>query len=234
MASTAARIWHAVNVLITGASLIAQTWLVLIGSVDVNSGASTAGLPLSSRLVNLFSFFTIQSNILVLVAAIRLLIDPDLGRGRGNGAWWQVIRLTGLLGIVITGIVYVTVLRPLMDPTGIHAAVNAGLHYITPPVALIGWLIFGPRPRIGWRTLLLSMVWPIAWIVYTLIRGAITDWYPYPFLDVAVIGAAATARNLAVIVVLAVLLLLIMKVVDRLPMLPKGSDSSPVGLSKET
>ena len=27
---------------------------------------------------------------------------------------------------------------------------------------------------------------PIAWVVYTMIRGAVVDWYPYPFLDPAV------------------------------------------------
>lgn len=232
MTSIAARIWHAVNIVITGVSLIVQTWLVIRGSVDVNSGSSTATVPLGTRLVNLFSYFTIQSNILVLIAAVRLLIDPDLSRGSSNGAWWRVVRLTGLLGIVITGLVYVTVLRPLASPTGIHAALNAGLHYITPPVALVGWLIFGPRPRISWRILLLAMIWPVGWIIYTLIRGAITGWYPYPFLDVAAIGAAATVRNLAVIIVLAVLLLLIMKAADRLPSL--RSSRSPVGLSRGT
>lgn len=220
MASTAARIWHAVNVVITGGSLVVQTWLVLIGSVDVNSGASTDTLRLPSRLTNLFSYFTIQSNILVLIAAVRLLIDPDLADGRRSGIWWRVVRVTGLLGIVITGVVYAVVLRPLMAPTGIHAAVNAGLHYLTPPLAFVGWLIFGPRPRISWRVVGLSLIWPIGWLVYTLIRGAVTGWYPYPFLDVSTIGAAATSRNLAVIVAIAFLLLLIMKAADRLPTAP--------------
>jgi hypothetical protein len=213
--------WHGVNVLVTGASLIVQTWLVLVGSTDVNSGASTAASPLSTRLVNLFSYFTIQSNILVLIAAIRLLIDPSLSAGptarRRTG--WQVVRLTGLLGIFVTGVVYVIVLRPLSHPTGIYAAVNAGLHYVTPLLAVLGWLLLGPRPRIGWRVFWSALIWPIAWLVYTMIRGAITGWYPYPFLEVPTIGVGATARNLAVITIMAILVLLIMKAADRLPSL---------------
>ena len=27
------------------------------------------------------------------------------------------------------------------------------------------------------------LVFPLVWTAYTLIRGAIVDWYPYPFLD---------------------------------------------------
>ncbi|QDP97434.1 hypothetical protein FOE78_17255 [Microlunatus elymi] len=203
--------WHWLLVLVTGASLITQTVLVIIGGIDVNSGAATATLPLGTRLVNLFSFFTIQSNILVLAGAIRLLIDPRL---RGLG--WQVLRLDGLLGIVITGLVYVTVLRPLMQPTGIHAFVNAGLHYLAPPLAFVGWLIFGPRPRISWRVLIVSLCWPISWIVYTLIRGAITGWYPYPFLDAGSLGWPIALRNIGVIVLIALVILMIMKAIDRL------------------
>lgn len=40
--------------------------------------------------------------------------------------------------------------------------------------------VFGPRPRIEVRTIALAMLWPVAWIVYILIYGAITKWYPYP------------------------------------------------------
>ncbi|HEY9290797.1 MAG TPA: Pr6Pr family membrane protein [Microlunatus sp.] len=210
--SIAATGWNAVLVVIIGASLITQTVLVIIGGVDVNSGAGTAALPLGTRLVNLFSFFTIQSNILVLIGAIRLLIDPGL-----RGTSWRVVRLDGQLGIVITGLVYVIVLRPLSNPTGIHFWVNAGLHYVAPPAAFLGWLILGPRPRISWRVLILSLGWPVAWIVYTLIRGVITNWYPYPFLDAGTLGWPIALRNIGVIVLIALALLMIMKALDRLP-----------------
>lgn len=207
-------VWQLVTVAVIAASLVAQTWLVIIGRTDVNSGASTALLPRATRLVNLFSYFTIQSNILVLIGGIRLLIDPALRRTA-----WRVVRLDGLLGIVITGLVYVVVLRPASGPSGIFAWVNAGLHYLAPVLTLVGWLLFGPRPRITARVIGLALIWPLAWVGYTLIRGLITGWYPYPFLDLHELGTALVLRNLGFVVVLTAVLLALLKVADRLPAL---------------
>lgn len=62
-------------------------------------------------------------------------------------------------------------------------------------------MLFGPRPRIGPRTIALSLLYPVAWIVYTLIDGAVSSWYPYPFLDVSTHGYANVAVNGALVVV---------------------------------
>lgn len=205
-------VWHATTVAVVGASLIAQTWLVIIGGTDVNSVTNPVRLPLPIRLVNLFSYFTIQSNVLVLITAIRLLVDLDL-----TGTVWRVLRLDALLGILITGLVYLVALAPLTDPSGIHAWINAGLHYLAPLLAPIGWLLFGPRPRIPGRVVLLALIWPLAWIAYTLLRGAATGWYPYPFLDVADLGLPVALRNIGVVVVVALIIIMLLKLGDRLP-----------------
>jgi hypothetical protein len=129
--------------------------------------------------------------------------------------------LDGLLGITITGLVYVVVLRPLGHPTGIAAWVNAGLHYVAPPLAVLGWLLFGPRPRISVRVIALSLIWPVAWVVYTLVRGAITGWFPYPFLNVDELGMSVVLRNLGFVLLLAAVLLALLTVADRMPVLTR-------------
>ena len=53
----------------------------------------------------------------------------------------------------------------------------------------------GPRPRIDRRCIALSFSFPFAWVCYTLIRGAIWKWYPYPFIDVAAHGYARVATR---------------------------------------
>ena len=45
------------------------------------------------------------------------------------------------------------------------------------------------------------LVYPIAWVVYSLVRGAIVDWYPYPFLDVETLGYAEVLLTCAVLAV---------------------------------
>jgi hypothetical protein len=50
--------------------------------------------------------------------------------------------------------------------------------------AQLGWLLFGPRPRIERATIAWSLIWPVLWFGYTLAHGAVSDWYPYPFVSV--------------------------------------------------
>ena len=36
------------------------------------------------------------------------------------------------------------------------------------------------------------LVYPALYGAYTLIRGPVADWYPYPFIDVSVLGITRT------------------------------------------
>jgi hypothetical protein len=58
-----------------------------------------------------------------------------------------------------------------------------GFHGLTAGVAILGWALFGPRPRIDLRSFRWVLAWPLAWLAEALIVGAATGWYPYPFLD---------------------------------------------------
>lgn len=57
-------------------SLLLQLALVFIGPTDVNPAAQRPVVPLGSRLLQSFSYFTIKSNILVLIAAVLLARRP--------------------------------------------------------------------------------------------------------------------------------------------------------------
>jgi hypothetical protein len=207
----AARCWYAVLVALVTAAFVVQLVLLFRGGTDVNTASSQAGVRLGARLVRLFSYFTIQSNVIVWLSGISLLAWPDRD-GRG----WRILRLDGLLGIFITGLVFDLVLAKDVHPTGAAWWANAGFHYFAPWWTLIGWVLFGPRPRISWGTVTVALLgWPLAWIGYTFAHGAATGWYPYPFLDVAKIGYAHAIRNTAAVFVLAIVLALVFKALDR-------------------
>ena len=198
--ATTSRLWHAVLAAIVLATVVAQLVLLVQGGVDVNSG-DAARPALAERLVRFFSFFTVESNLLVLATSIALVVDPER-----DGALFRVLRLDALLGIAITWIVFALVLSKIVHVEGIAAWINFGFHDASPVLALLGWLAFGPRPRIDARTIALAFVWPVAWIVYTLIRGALVGWYPYPFLDAATLGYPKVFANVAGVIVLALVL----------------------------
>lgn len=215
-----ARWWFGTIAVVVGIALLIQIVLIFTGGQDVNSGESTAGESLATRFVRLFSFFTIQSNLFVLVTSILLAVNIHR-----DGRFWRVMRFDALLGILITGLVYETILAPLVHPEGWALAATIGFHYISPWATLIGWLIFGPRPRATWATTALAFIWPLAWLVYTFVHGAVTGWYPYPFLDVATIGFADSLRNSGVILLIGVVIAAVLTLLDHhMPSLVKRGD----------
>lgn len=176
-----ARHWHALTASVAVTALVLQLALVVPGAAVLDE-TDPPGLAL--RLGRLVSYFTIQSNLLVAAAALTLMRDPSR-----DGAGWRVVRLAGLVGITVTGIVHFLLLRPLLDLDGASWVADKLLHVAVPLVAVTGWAAFGPRPRVTGRVVALALAWPVLWLTWTLAVGGWTGWYPYPFLDVDARGA---------------------------------------------
>lgn len=207
---------HGLTAAVPAAGLVLTLVLLFSSGTDVNSAANGTAAPAGVKLLRFFSYFTVQSNILVLITSIVLMRRPSR-----EGTVWRIVRLDSLLGIVITGIVYATILAPLVQDPGSRASViaNALLHYICPWLSLVVWLLVGPRPRISWATVAAAFIWPAAWIAYTLVHGAISGWYPYPFLDVGQLGYPKAVLNIVLILVGAAVVAVILRFLDRLPSL---------------
>src|SRR3546814_6670143 len=84
--------------------------------------------------------------------------------------------------MVITGIIYAVLLADI-DVNLNDTWVNSALHRILPLVMLLDWVFFASRHRISEARSLQWLLFPVIYAVYTLIRGPIVDWYPYPFMD---------------------------------------------------
>ena len=205
-----ARIWNAVIAADILIALVIQIWLILTGGPDPNTGETVASVGIGTRMVQTFSFFTIQSNLLALIAALSLMMNP-----RRDGRFWRVLRLDALLGITITGLVFDLVLIHYVHPSGWQLVATIGFHYVAPWATLLGWLLFGPWPRIDRTTAVWAFVWPVAWIVYTFVHGAIAHWYPYPFLNVDKIGFWRSIASTAVVLAIAVGLTFGFRAIDR-------------------
>lgn len=182
-----ARLWHAVTAAIAVACIVTELVMVTNGH---NPLLATDVPPASTRVIRFLSYFTIESNLLVAITSTMLALRPDR-----DGLLFRVLRLDALFGIAVTLVVYAVLLAPQHDPHGVNAVTNAGLHYVAPLMAIVGWLLFGPRPRIDDRTLLFALIWPALYIGYTLAHGAASDWYPYPFIDAARLGYVTALRN---------------------------------------
>ncbi len=179
------RAWHLVTALAATFAVVFQLVLVWQGNAVLDDVEPPA---LGERLVRFLGYFTILSNILVAVVTWTLALARD-----GDGTGWRVLRLTSLVGIAVTGVVHWLLLRPILDLSGADYLADKLLHVVVPLLAVVGWVAFGPRGRVRRRDILASLAFPIAWLAYTLVRGAATGFYPYPFLDVDDRGYAAVA-----------------------------------------
>ena len=66
---------------------------------------------------------------------------------------------------------------------------------------VVDWLVDPPRHRLPRWAVLAWLAYPAAYLGYTLVRCAIVDWYPYPFVDVAEHGYGRVLLNAAVLTV---------------------------------
>jgi hypothetical protein len=158
----------------------------------------------TGSLINFFSFFTIESNLLaIVVLLVGGLFDPPSER-------WAYVRGAATLYMVITGIVYAALLAN--QEVGLAAPwVNSAMHQVTPVVLLVDWVCFPPWPRVSYRTALYWLAFPLIYFAYSLSRGAAVDWYPYPFLNPHHPGGYGRVALYAIVlaVVMALLALLV-------------------------
>lgn len=176
-----ARFWHTATAAFALVAVVIQFALAIPPVDSVNSTWSAGDV--TTRLLRFFSYFTIQTNILVIVVSIALARNPAR-----DSSLWRVGRLASLFGVTVTFVVYGALLSSGLDFSGATGVTNMVLHYVVPVLTVGGWLLFGPRPRIDARTLLLSALWPIGYMAYTLAHGYLTGWYPYPFINVNRLG----------------------------------------------
>ncbi len=133
--------------------------------------------------IDFFSYFTIQSNLIAVAVLLWTAWRPVKGPGPLSR---DLIRGAPVLYLSITGIVFFLLLSNLPLVTVPFA--NTVLHKLMPVVVVADWLIIPPGNALTFRKALSWVIYPLAWLAYTMIRGALVGWYPYPFLNPEVAG----------------------------------------------
>ncbi len=147
---------------------------------------------------NFFSFFTIQSNIL----AAALLFSMALIRRDERSLLFDLARGAITLYIAITGVVFALLLSGLQESLDTHIGwVDFTVHKLIPVVVVADWVWDPPRHRLPVAASLAWLIYPVLWLIYTLVRGASEDWYPYPFVDAAHLGYGGVLLRSAFLVV---------------------------------
>jgi hypothetical protein len=135
------------------------------------------------RFANFFSYFTVLSNLLAALVLVLGACTP----ARAERPWLSQLRFFSALNMAIVGLM--------------QAWINAVLHYLMPVAVVLDWLLAPPAAPLARKALAKALVLPALYLLYTLLRGQLTGWYPYPFLNPAHVGGfggvAAYAATIA-------------------------------------
>jgi hypothetical protein len=132
--------------------------------------------------------------------------------------------------IVFVGFAYNLLLRHLWTPSGWRMLLNESLHTLVPMLVALYWLLFVPRFDLTLRHLLGWLVYPLGYLALTMVRGALSDFYPYPFIDVGELGYARVLLNASLLVFAFMLLMAVFVAINQrrpMPAMPSPSPPRP-------
>lgn len=163
-------------------AVTAQFWLII----------ENRATDIPETVIRFFSFFTILTNIL---AAMYF-------SGQYSGK--QFTNQPGVLTAVtcyifIVGIVYQIVLRQLWHPTGLQKLADELLHSVNPLLVILYWYNYEKKDGLHYRAIKNWLIYPVVYLLYILIRGNFSGFYPYPFADVKNIGIQKALLNSSII-----------------------------------
>ncbi|MGD0505095.1 MAG: Pr6Pr family membrane protein [Steroidobacteraceae bacterium] len=171
----------------TGIALSVAAWcgLALQLALSIRLTYRSGNPSLSDALITYFGYFTILTNLFVALVA-------TAGLAEGRGAWAKTLAKRTWAGCATTSIVFVCasyhfLLREIWSPQGLQWLADIDLHYAVPVLALLHWTV-SRGPRLAASAPLIWCIYPAAYFAYALIRGAWLQTYPYPFIDVSVLG----------------------------------------------
>lgn len=161
-------------------AVVAQAWLMM----------DTGILPPGQLIWRFFSYFTILTNILTAIRFTALALQ------RGDHFFARPGVQTALtVYILVVGTVYNLVLRFLWAPQGLQRVVDELLHTLIPLACIAYWWLMVPKRTLRYQQVGAWLLFPVGYIVFVAVSGAISGFYPYPFVDVTRLGYPRALLN---------------------------------------
>jgi hypothetical protein len=193
-------------------------WIAVLLQIAVAVRAVTAaGQSSVVGVINTLSYFTILTNLIVAIVSTASAL-----RGASNTVDTPDTFLTRpstmsavAVYIFIVGLTYSLLLRSVWEPTGLNAVLDVALHDVTPILYLLFWFFFVPKGTLRWNQPIYWLIYPVLYVLYCLVRGAITGKYPYYFVDVTLLGYPKALVHTALLLVGFWVVGLIVVAIDR-------------------
>lgn len=160
-----------------------KTVIALLGFSAIVTEIATLVERQTFNLVNFLSYFTVENNI---IFAFVILLSAFATAAGKSSRLLDALRGFSTVFIVVVGIGFAILLAGL---EGVQLTAvpwdNTVLHYIVPIAAVVDYLIDRPRHHLSFSRSIFWIIFPIGYFAYSLVRGSMINWYPYPFLNPA-------------------------------------------------
>lgn len=144
------------------------------------------------------NFYTLQSNLWIFILELVLLvltIIEDVKQISIIKEKMVVLKFVMTVAILVTFIVYWSMLAPYVAQKNVLALSNVILHAISPILMLVDFLVFDREYTFKKNNVYLTIIPPLYYLIFAMVRAEISDTvftqgsrYPYWFIDIDTFG----------------------------------------------
>ena len=187
--------------------LIFQSFYCAIGLIG-----AVASLGIFDDILNprwdFYAHFTNLSNYLCIGIMFAELVQTAKKNEDSYVSASPLLKFIGLLGIMLTFLVFNFLLagRPDREFQANWRVSSICLHVILPIMYIFDWLLFYEHKKIRWFYPLVSVAFPLLYIIFIYTRAFIVNFnpevpylYPYFFLNLDNLGVAGVAKWVAIL-----------------------------------
>jgi len=189
----------------TTASIIAS--VVFLGLVIRFYLHYKAGESAWLALSVLYQYFTLWTNTLVFLVMASVAINRPTS---------EVLILATAVSIAVVGIIFHGFLNPPGGQQGLDLLANLITHTFAPVLCPLWWIVFNSKYDFQWKDSLPCLIFPAVYCVYAIIRAEFSGFYPYPFINLQVLGIVGLVKSIAIISIAFLVLALSMIAISKL------------------
>ncbi|GIZ07683.1 Pr6Pr family membrane protein [Flavobacterium sp. UMI-01] len=183
---------------ITSLTFAVLVWFAVLAQYYLMLENRATGI--GEMTVRFFSYFTILTNSFAASYFTFFL-------SKSKNGFMTLLNQPGTLTaivmyITIVGLVYQFVLRQQWHPQGLQMVVDELLHTVNPLVVVLYWYWHENKSAVRYRQILNWLLYPVVYLVYILVRGNYSGFYPYPFVDVNNLGLTKVGINCGLLLLL--------------------------------
>lgn len=158
----------------------------------------------SATLKLFLSYFTVTTNIIVALCFTTLWLFEESSLGKFFAKSTTLTAIT--VYITVVSLVYNAILRGLVSPVGWARVADEMLHVVDPLIFIAFWIFYVDKTKLEYKEAKIWMIYPLLYVVFVVIRGAIVGQYPYPFINVTDLGYPKATINAIVVLIIFYLL----------------------------